>query len=240
MGEGSSNAALSLLRVRARACTTDSRELISDAHDHALRQRRYARAALMHAQQQAEETINRWPATHGLAATRRGQTHEYALGLILGTAQALFNGCGSVSLTTVDQLDGRRPYRTAASTGIAEALDAAQYRLGQGPCIEALELDMVADVRAGDLTADRESDSWPRFCRVAVALGIRSSLSISLPWTAFRVGLHAEQRPLASINFYAGEPHAFVQTEHHARMLGCWAGSIATGKEPAEIHRASF
>jgi hypothetical protein len=232
--------ALSLLRAHARARSASSRELIAHAHDRAQDQQRHARAARTHAEQQAEQTINRWPANHGLAARRTGQPRANALQEILHTARALFDGCGAVSLTTLDQLGARNPYRTAIATGRAEALDATQYRLREGPTIDAVELDMVAVLRADDLAEPGEAAVWPRFSRAAVGLGTRSALSISLPWTALRVGLQAEQHALAAVTFYAAEPHTFAQTENHAMMLGYWAGSIATGTAPAEVRRAGL
>lgn len=64
---------------------------------------------------------------------------------------------------------------------------------------------------------------------------MRSTLSVAVPWTPLRVGLHPEHRTLAAINFYAGEPHAFERPEPNGTLLGCWAGAIVSGREPADL-----
>lgn len=206
------------------------------AHVDALTQLQAARAAFTRVREQAASRIEAWLDTHRLVnLAESGGDHDVA-GRVLRAAQELF-GCGSISVTAVDQLGGTpQPLRTTAHTGIADALDAAQYRLREGPCIEAVELDMVADVRAADFAATPDRRSWPRLAETATALGVRSAMSIAVPWSAGRVGLHAEQWALGAINLYAPEPGVFIHSERDARLLAAWALSISAGLELAAAY----
>ncbi|MCD2193603.1 hypothetical protein LQ327_09440 [Actinomycetospora endophytica] len=233
--------AMALRCRRLRAQVKDSRALIARAHDLAEDHKRGAHVVRARAEANAERTINNWPAAHGLPSTAGGCTGDDVIGLVRDSARSLFDDCESVSLTLVEQLgDNRRRYLTAASTGTAGALDVAQYRLGEGPCIDAVELDMVAVVEANDLTAAQQRRIWPELARAAERLGMRSALSIAVPWTPWRVGVHPERRSLGAINFYGRQPHAFTQTETHAQLFGCWAGAIMSGAEPADMARLSL
>lgn len=215
------------------------RQSAARARERARDQVRYARAMRERSHELTTRLINAWPSTHGLTAEGIGLADEAVHGRVLDAARRLFDACGSVSLTVVDQLGGEpRRFRTVASIGVAERVDAAQYLLGEGPCIEAIEVDMVAGVRADDFAADPESWSWPYLSEAAVALGVRSSLSIGVPWSAFRVGLQGQRRALGAINLYAREPHAVGWPESYVRGFGCWAGALASGREPAEIEHA--
>jgi hypothetical protein len=144
----------------------------------------------------------------------------------------VYHGCGSISLTSVHVApDGRPSCATVAATGAAARLDATQYALGEGPTIDAVELDSVAEVRADDLAAD---GSWPELRAVACASGVRSTLSISVPWTRY----HGAGPMVGAITLYAPDAHAFVESEAVGLLLGAWAGSVLTGEEPADVYDA--
>jgi hypothetical protein len=225
-------------QAQVRERSADSRRLMARAHAHSQAQRRVARAVKGRAHQQVDRAANDWPALHGLASRTQGHADEDVVGFVLATVSSQFGGGVSVSLTVVDQF-GEDPQRcrTAGATGGARAADEVQYRLGEGPCLEAVELDMAAVVRADDL-GDRDARrSWPRLCPVLGDLGVRSAMSISVPWSPLRIGVQADRRSLGAVNVYAREPYAFATTELAATLLGCWAGAIMSGREPAEILR---
>lgn len=223
-----------------RAEVQASRALTVRAVDRSRVQRLYVSSVQASVRRQRCRAVNAWPAAHGLASAIGTLTYDDVLALVLEAATTLYGGCGSVSLTSIDQLSGDRcSYRTAASTGDSSAVDAAQYRLGEGPCIDAAEMDLVASVRADDLASTEGARFWPHFSEAAGELGVRSSLSISLPWSAFRVGLQAEQHAVGAINFYGADPHAFDRSEIQAAMLGAWVGSILSGREPAEVYEGT-
>jgi hypothetical protein len=90
------------------------------------------------------------------------------------------------------------PATRAATTTLADTVDALQYALG-GPCVTAL-LEPDAVQHADDLDAE---DRWPEFASVAVQqTPVRSVLS-------YRLAVD-QDRPIASLNLYATRPHAFT------------------------------
>jgi hypothetical protein len=232
--------ALSRWFAQTRLQARDSQTRMAGVRREAQAQARYARAVRVRAEEQSARHVNEWPALRGLAALGEARTPEEVLTLVLDAARVVLGGCDSIGLTVVDQFGSpdEPPYRTATATGLAECLDAAQYRLREGPCVEAVELDMVAVVNADDLTAPDERQSWPQLCRVAEDLGVRSAVSVAVPWSPWRVGVHPERRSLGAINAYAREPDAFGQRERSAIMLGCWAGAVMSSLQPADILRA--
>ncbi len=70
---------------------------------------------------------------------------------------------------------GRPASATACSDPLASAADREQHQSGDGPALDALRLARPVNVR-DTATANR----WPRFCRQASALGIRSCYAAPL------------------------------------------------------------
>lgn len=238
---------LELLRARLRGRIESSRSLVRRARLRAASQDRDAVSARARAREHLGHMIAGWIALNGLAAgpapDERGTDGTGpgdVLRRVLDVTRAVFPGCSSISVTTVDQLAGDAgPYRTALGTGVAPAVDALQYRLGEGPCVDAVELDMVTPVHADDLAGGGDAQRWPDLCREIGGHGIRSALSIAVPWSALRTGLQADQHALGAINLYAPEPRAFTGPEVRALMLGSWAGSVVSGHGPAEVFHGS-
>jgi GAF domain-containing protein len=89
-----------------------------------------------------------------------------------------------------------RPAATAACTDpLASQADEVQYQTGDGPCLHA--------IRSGELVHIRDvagHDRWPRFCRQAASLGIRSCLAVPLITAG---------EPIGALNLYARRPFAF-------------------------------
>ncbi|HEY5335251.1 MAG TPA: ANTAR domain-containing protein, partial [Mycobacteriales bacterium] len=93
----------------------------------------------------------------------------------------------------------------AASSDLPPRVDAIQYELGSGPCVDAVLDDAV--YRSGDLRTDTR---WPQFgYRAATEVGVNSML-------AFRLFLEDDDT-LAGLNFYSTVPDAF---DGNARMTG--------------------
>jgi hypothetical protein len=91
-----------------------------------------------------------------------------------------------------------QPHTLVATDDIALRLDALQFKLAEGPALEALVASDVA--HAEDLSVSQE---WPSFGPRAYAeTGVRSMLCIRL----FLTGEHR-----ASLNFYSPEPGAFAE-----------------------------
>ena len=86
---------------------------------------------------------------------------------------------------------------TACSDPLASAADRAQYQADDGPALDALRHARPVHVR------DTASTSgWPRFCREAAALGIRS---------CYAVPLVQDGEPIGAVMLYARRAGAFGQ-----------------------------
>jgi GAF domain-containing protein len=90
--------------------------------------------------------------------------------------------------------DGR-PFTAATSNDTASQVDEIQYRMDEGPCLDALRTGTVVSV--DDLGQDAR---WPRYRPHAIAHGVVSSLSLPLT---------VEGETLGAMNLYAATPAAF-------------------------------
>ena len=95
-------------------------------------------------------------------------------------------------------LHGRRFTTEAASDELAVAADLLQYRIGSGPCVDAVLDDSV--YVTGDVAADERWPDWGR--RVHEELGISSVLSQ-------RLRLLDDSGAVAGLNIYADRVDAF-------------------------------
>ncbi len=94
----------------------------------------------------------------------------------------------------------------------APEIDVAQYRHGQGPCLEAWRRRSA--VRIDDTTGETD---WPEFSSAAAAHRVRSTLSLPL---------NRADEALGALNLYSFVPGHFAgyDTERAQR----WAGAAAT------------
>ena len=104
-------------------------------------------------------------------------------------------GCDHSVVTVVTNHHLESP---AASDAVGPAVDAIQFEVDDGPCVEAIREHHT--VVTDDPTTD---DRWPRFSRRAVEItGVRSMLS-------FRMFIAAQT--LGSLNLYSKRPQAFAE-----------------------------
>ena len=95
---------------------------------------------------------------------------------------------------------GHRPETLAASDDLPRHVDALQYELGEGPCLDAAIGPPL--LLSDDVSVD---ERWPRFGPVcAGSTGARSMLSLRLP-----VG----GQDHAAINYYSSEVAAFTDAD---------------------------
>ena len=100
-------------------------------------------------------------------------TFSCLLTRITNLATRTIPGADQVSIT----LAGAGGAHTEAFTGeLALALDEAQYKQGQGPCLEAAAYNTTVHV-----TDTATENRWPHWAREAITAGMHSSLSIGLP-----------------------------------------------------------
>jgi hypothetical protein len=109
-----------------------------------------------------------------------------------------------------------------ATDELVDDVDAVQYELGSGPCVDAILEATVFN--APDLRADQR---WPDFGARAADLGVHSMLS-------FR--LFTENNPdlIAGLNLYAGKPSAFDEASESMGMLFATHGALAVAGAAAQ------
>ena len=104
----------------------------------------------------------------------------------------------------------------AVTDPLVEKADAAQYELGEGPCLDAIAGNTVMLVT--DMRTERR---WPQFAPQAVALGVLSQMGVEI----FRDGSTA-----GGLNLYATRPHAFDDSTRHAATLFAVHAAVALNK----------
>ena len=82
-----------------------------------------------------------------------------------------------------------------ATDPVAAELDRTQYRLGEGPCVDAAYQHRT--VRIEDFAIEQR---WPRFAAAARDHGIGSMLCLQL---------YVQDEDLGALTLYAREPHSF-------------------------------
>jgi GAF domain-containing protein len=140
------------------------------------------------------------------------------LGEVTGIAARSVPGAESTSITLVR---GDKAF-TAAHTGeMALVADELQYERGYGPCMDAGRAGVV--IRIDDMhTEQRYPDYTPR----VVEVGVRSSLSMPLPYQGSSIG---------ALNIYSTRPQAFssAESEEAATVV---AEAVAVAVVNADAH----
>jgi GAF domain-containing protein len=88
---------------------------------------------------------------------------------------------------------------TACSDSLASAADEVQYQTGDGPSLQAIQ--HARPVRVDDTAV---SQRWPKFCRQAAELGIRSCYALPLT---------VDGDPVGALILYSRQPGAFGPEE---------------------------
>jgi hypothetical protein len=133
-----------------------------------------------------------------LRATKDGDADLGAKDMIVALAARAGDLVPNARWCSVTLVRAGSPRTLTASSEAAERIDAIQYDLGSGPCVDAIVDDHV--YLTGDVAADGR---WPQFGpRAADEVGVRSVL-------AFRLVLLDESRVIAGLNLYSDVPDAF-------------------------------
>ncbi len=128
---------------------------------------------------------------------------------VVDLAVSAIHGCRWASLT---QLQDGELQTTAATAPLVGAVDAAQFRLGEGPSLDAF---LAVDTCLVPDTSDEIR--WPSWCRTARILGVGSVLSVRLATPTRKVG---------ALNLYASRPRAFRDPDvHDAHLLAAHAAN---------------
>jgi GAF domain-containing protein len=125
-----------------------------------------------------------------------GRELREVLDQVVGIARRALPGSEATSITLIRD---ERTFTAAFDGQLAMDADELQYQRGYGPCLDA--------GRAGSLfviTDMRTETRWPDYARHAAELGVRSSLSVPLPFQGATIG---------ALNNYARTPDAFGATD---------------------------
>jgi GAF domain-containing protein len=127
-------------------------------------------------------------------------------------------GAESTSITIVR---GDRGFTAAHFGEMALAADELQYERGYGPCLDAGRGNVV--LRVDDM---RTETRWPDYAPRVLETGVRSSLSIPLPYQGTSVG---------ALNIYSSAPASFASPESLDAAMQV-AESIAVAVVNADAH----
>jgi len=116
------------------------------------------------------------------------------------------SGAEAVSIT---MLRGEKPFTAAYSGEMALQADELQYAEDSGPCMDAGRGGVV--LRIDDMPTETR---WPRYVARVREEGVRSSLSVPLPYQGTYIG---------ALNVYSSQPAAFASAE-----------SLSAGRDVAE------
>ena len=143
---------------------------------------------------------------------------DEVLGEVTDIAARSIPGAESTSITLVR---GDRAF-TAAHTGeMALVADELQYERGYGPCMDAGRAGVV--LRIDDMGTEQR---WPDYVRRVLEAGVRSSLSIPLPYQGSTIG---------ALNNYSTQPQAFASAESEAAATAV-AEAVAVAVLNADAH----
>ena len=122
---------------------------------------------------------------------------ERLLEQLLELTSRAISACAAVSVTVVDD-SGQ--YLTAASTSAAaDRIDALQYELREGPCVDALRTGRIHHLRDLD-----DPERWPEFRARARAHGFGTVLSVPLI---------AAGTPVGALNVFADGPNGLQEPD---------------------------
>jgi GAF domain-containing protein len=130
---------------------------------------------------------------------------------ILGDIAAVAaRGIPGAEATSITLLRGDKAFTAAHDGEMALAADELQYEKGYGPCMDAGRGGVL--LRVDDM---RTEERWPDYVAHVQQTGVRSSLSVPLPYQGSSIG---------ALNNYSTRPAAFAGPE-----------SIRAGQEVAEV-----
>jgi GAF domain-containing protein len=147
-----------------------------------------------------------------------GRTLEDVLTEITAIATHWVPGSESTSITLIR---ADKPFTAAHHGVMALAADELQYQKGYGPCIDAGRGGVV--LRIDDV---REETRWPDYMAHVLETGVRSSLSVPLPYQGTSVG---------ALNIYSSKPEAFASPDSLEAGLEV-AETIAVAVVNADAH----
>jgi GAF domain-containing protein len=120
------------------------------------------------------------------------------------------SGIPGAESTSITLIRGEVPFTAAHAGEMALVADEMQYERGYGPCMDAARGGVV--LRVDDMTTETR---WPDYAVKVVGSGVRSSLSLPLPYQGSAIG---------ALNVYSTRTGAFATEE-----------ALTAGTEVAEV-----
>jgi GAF domain-containing protein len=118
--------------------------------------------------------------------------------------------------TSITLIRGEAAFTAAFDGQMAMDADELQYQRGYGPCVDAGRAGQVFLVE--DMLTEQR---WPDYSRHVAALGVRSSLSVPLPFQGVTIG---------ALNNYSAEPGSFGEADVAvAEEVAAWV-ALAVGR----------
>jgi len=108
-------------------------------------------------------------------------------------------GIPGADSTSITLLRGDEAFTAAHSGDMALAADEMQYERGYGPCMDAGRGNVV--LRVDDMAVETR---WPDYAQKVLSVGVRSSLSVPLPFQGSSIG---------ALNNYSSQVGAFASPE---------------------------
>ena len=141
-------------------------------------------------------------------------------------AVGVVRGADAASLTLIGA-DGA-PMTPVFTSVLAQAMDAVQYEVKEGPCLEAATAKQWTAILVEDL---QDGTRWPTLAVAGAAAGALSVLSVSL-FAGPSLGTGGVQQAVGSLNLYAGTAGAFGGSERDtALLLALYAASAVAATE---------
>ena len=109
------------------------------------------------------------------------------------------DGIPGAESTSITLIRGERAYTAAHAGEMSLAADELQYERGYGPCMDAARGNVV--LRVDDMGTESR---WPDYSRRVLDVGVRSSLSLPLPFQGSAIG---------ALNVYSSVVGAFRSEE---------------------------
>jgi GAF domain-containing protein len=135
---------------------------------------------------------------------------------VVGLARRALPGAEASSITLIR---GDKPFTAAFDGQMAMDADELQYERGYGPCLDAGragEIFLVTDMRI--------EERWPDYAVHVADRGVRSSLSVPLPFQGATIG---------ALNNYASTPAAFGEADVALGQEAAAFVAIAVGNAEA-------
>jgi GAF domain-containing protein len=150
-----------------------------------------------------------------------GADLESLLERVADLAVTQLDGCDMAGITMIGP---EGPTTVVFTDAIAPEIDVAQYRSGQGPCLDAFRTGTI--LRIDETATDGR---WPEFAASAVAHGVHSTLSLPL---------RADDEPIGALNLYSRARATFEDTEQIAVVFVTHAASILANAQAYWTGRA--